>query len=368
MDMNAETFTKLIRDHDQLHNVPYSELKGLVEQYPYCQNLRYLLLKKCAFEDRQDFDNNLQIAATFSNDRKLFFKNIHKKGPVEEKSSPKSFIEEKQDPEIVSDNDSEPINVEIPAAETQVETNIPTSTLDRESEINEENKVDLSTELAAVELNYYDESELENDIEDITEEIDLDYNLIGQESTSSPKTEEPEEEYENVISIEELLELDTLTDIQKPIEKSNKPFEKKTESLTKENQISDPPPKKDKPKKKPPPTPKSSFGSWVKQFQEPEPLEKPAKKRKQKKKQPKKQNHVSKKQKKKQPKKKAKKGLAIAERSLKENKEIVSETLANILASQGSYEKAIEMFEKLSLIFPKKSSYFADQIKKLKKY
>lgn len=51
--------------------------------------------------------------------------------------------------------------------------------------------------------------------------------------------------------------------------------------------------------------------------------------------------------------------------SNKEDKELISETLAKIHAKQGNIKKATEMYEKLKLIFPEKSTYFADQIKKL---
>ena len=52
--------------------------------------------------------------------------------------------------------------------------------------------------------------------------------------------------------------------------------------------------------------------------------------------------------------------------SLKEDPELISETLANIYAEQGYIGKAEKMFKKLSLHFPEKSVYFAAQIKKLK--
>ena len=46
--------------------------------------------------------------------------------------------------------------------------------------------------------------------------------------------------------------------------------------------------------------------------------------------------------------------------------DIVSEPLAKLMASQGHHEEAIKMYEKLSLIFPEKSTFFAGEIDKLK--
>lgn len=56
-----------------------------------------------------------------------------------------------------------------------------------------------------------------------------------------------------------------------------------------------------------------------------------------------------------------------AKESLSEETLPVSETLARIYQSQGNISKAIFVYQQLSLIIPEKKSYFASQIKSLKK-
>ena len=47
--------------------------------------------------------------------------------------------------------------------------------------------------------------------------------------------------------------------------------------------------------------------------------------------------------------------------------EYFTETLARIYIKQGRYSKALEIIQRLSLQFPKKNAYFADQIRFLEK-
>ena len=57
----------------------------------------------------------------------------------------------------------------------------------------------------------------------------------------------------------------------------------------------------------------------------------------------------------------------FAARSVVENEDFYTETYAAICLKQGNVSKAIKIYEKLSLKFPEKSSYFAGLIEKIKK-
>jgi hypothetical protein len=57
--------------------------------------------------------------------------------------------------------------------------------------------------------------------------------------------------------------------------------------------------------------------------------------------------------------------VKVAKSSREDQPGLVTETLARIHIQQGNIDKAIEIYHKLSLNFPEKSSYFAAQIEKL---
>ena len=55
--------------------------------------------------------------------------------------------------------------------------------------------------------------------------------------------------------------------------------------------------------------------------------------------------------------------MQSAKEGLIENNELVTETLARVYLEQGHYDKAILAYKKLSLKYPQKNSFFANQIK-----
>lgn len=57
---------------------------------------------------------------------------------------------------------------------------------------------------------------------------------------------------------------------------------------------------------------------------------------------------------------------AVLEKSTTENDEMITETLAGIYFQQKKLDKALHAYQKLSLKYPEKSTYFASRIKEIK--
>lgn len=81
--MNLENFADYLKYPSRLYQLPYEELKSLTMQYPYCSNFHVLLLIKSKLESHPDLEKNLAKAATYCTDRKFLRKIMKEEAPLQ---------------------------------------------------------------------------------------------------------------------------------------------------------------------------------------------------------------------------------------------------------------------------------------------
>lgn len=332
--MNADSFIQYVKQLSMLYQLPYEELKSLAMEYPYFQNLHLLLALKSKLEDHYDYKKNLARAAAYSVDRAKLYRTLTQ---LENLAVSENFLMHEEFLELQDIS--------------KVEEKLKDLVLIPESE-------DVVMDISSF------------SIPSTSEEIPKPAPpVVNPEPvlTNEPEKEEPSME---TIANEHLEIVDDCIAVAKCIHAFHRRRNHK--------KISIPPPildielKKKELKnylnkanrKKPKPMPKQSFSTWIEQFQ---PAHvKPhlsdlmeAKKREKSKKE---KSQVE------EPEKIASDNFNFfAQKSIQENSAMVSETLAELLVAQMQYRKAIQAYEQLSLIFPKKSSFFAEKIENLKK-
>lgn len=101
--------------YDQLNRFSTSQLEDLTKQYPYQHELQLLLAKKYQLEDNPAFDEQLQIAAIYAQDRELFYSLFNEKQ--------QEFVTEEPVKVVQVESDNEPYvpTVEQPVIEPVAE-------------------------------------------------------------------------------------------------------------------------------------------------------------------------------------------------------------------------------------------------------
>ncbi len=487
--MSPDIFPQYLKDPSLLYRVNYQELKTLVVQYPYCQNLRFLLLIKSQLENNVDADRNLKMAAAYSIDRKKLYQLLQNNYSTSNRNieflneedtlelpvldftngleaDEENILEEKEvildlsteddkvlesieevDNIIQEENELDNILelkenlIEIEETDVEVEDELDEvlNELDLEEEkeiIEEEESIELLNENEEKEIideevinkeniedfienNYEELFDMEDDsleeeedektnseiinekIEKITnslyntnkelDEIEVNINknieekkiipqsikeiLEDKESVKTPEIEDKNKAF-NAIEIEidssineainRLVEQQKQEEIQEELEEQEEIKKEIEERGDIEQELT-----KDEVKEN------ISFTSWLKSVDYRNKEDKEAEKTEEVKSTQKYQKRLMKLIKSRQEQKrkdeeletavKKEKANELATLSIQENDEIISETLAKILIIQGKYDKAIEMYQRLSLKFPEKSTFFASEIDNINK-
>ncbi len=312
--MNREEFIQLMNHPELLDKSSVDEMRELVDEFPYFQSGHLLFLKNLHLLDNIRFPSQLKVSAAHITDREVLYHLLHEKRPettpVEKESEPKTVTPDthqepsREEPMILIDEDQEIIHQELEEIDPK-----------RETKVAEEGSISSPTI----------SSSMVNDL------LNFEYS-VDSEEPSPPDEKEPADEEEKQVKGEQ--------------ESQGKPV---VSNITI--------------------TERFSFAAWLDLVQEKtihDEMETPA---------------VS------SARDKTKDELIdkflssdpkiisseepdeeqedISVPSVTEDDGLISDTLARIYVKQGYYSKAIFAYEKLSLKFPEKSSYFASQIEKI---
>ncbi len=372
--MNLENFHDFLKEPSNLHRVSYAELKSMVAEYPYSANLRLLMLLKSKLEKNQDLGRNMQLAATYVGDRAVLFELLHnpklltalEEGVLETED----FLELKDLTEVqaILENEGEAIKDE----EIALQKPIPSAPKEENwtkglfDGVDEVAAVGVPAVITIDQLlnTVSDDNEVEGDA---STEID---NIVEEEAKTDEEAIRPNQLLfdfvaSNLSGFAGVMENFEVKKILVPLIVEPQPIRKK---IIRKTIVAAP--------KKAEPQPKNSFASWLTQFENDlnRELETPDINNhieEVKSKSVSKELDIEKKLYKKnkdqeeklKPKKRVKEEI---KQSLKLKDEIVSETLAKLLVKQERYDKAIEMYQKLSLKYPERAEIFEAQIEKLK--
>ena len=325
--MNADNFSDFLSSNAQLYHLSYVELETLVLEFPYSQNLHLLLFAKSWLEQHPQADANLRNAALYSTDRQALYAFVQElSGQL---AAPSAQFLMQEDYLELSELPRLPELQELPLLETGT---LPL--FDRPTQPDTEPaNPPIQPRRKAVPPPPSDRTE-------IREKLSRLFLLDETETTApeSPATEQlppiptppkPDQPYAKALqkAIAHRLEkhLPTFPHDSKPADSS---FNVTT------------------------PQPKSTFSSWKKHFSASYVQERLDELRKALRlpKEPLPGDPAD----------------TIAQESIRENQSIATEPLAQVFLRQGQKQKAIEVYERLILIFPEKTAYFAAKIENIK--
>ena len=333
--MNKEVFNKLIQTPAKVDPKHKGDLKQLIDTFPYSANIRLLYLSALINDADVLFEQELKKTAAYITDRSIL-KKLIEPSPTKEDYIIEEVALEVVKEETITEDTSTPANltkVEEPAEETispavdlKTEKESEEKTESEGTSFSPKEEEEQNTEAEAPQkIDELDEliissavnASLSMEIDEIAEEIKSDKNNTNQSEVEGLSGTERSNEVENQTDVpKSFLEWIGGTEVQEikpqldPKEQERIEFRIKAESLIDQFIQNQP---KIKPKT---------------EFYSPE---------------------------------------NMAQKSIEDSEEIVTETLAKVYATQGNIAKAKSIYEQLILNNPEKKSYFASLLEKLGK-
>tara|TARA_R110002049_G_scaffold6899_7_gene41997 strand:- start:1323 stop:2264 length:942 start_codon:yes stop_codon:yes gene_type:complete len=307
--MNKNNFISVIKNPEQIDLAKIEQLKELTRQFPYCTTAQILLTKGLHNEHDIAFEKQLRISAAYAIDRSVLHHLILERPSHSSTPEAISSIGEEVQP---------PVDLEQPSiAPSEIKDTIEgVVEMEEVFEADKTNEIELGSEESTVneekeEIHPFLEREI------LSAAIHSTYLLEAEETNEEEKTEVEEKTTLNPASTNEN-SAHSFGDWLKLMDGQDVVEEKEEAEKI---------------------APKAASKDLVDRFITTSPQIKV--------------------------KKEFYSASNMARLSVKENDDLVTETLANIYAQQGNTEKAISAYEKLALKYPEKRIYFANLIHKL---
>jgi hypothetical protein len=375
--MNAESFVQYLQNPSMLYQASYQELKSLALLYPYCPNIHLLLLQKSYLEGRPEWGQNLHKAAAYSIDRRFLYRQMKQMDAKSPEMDSFLLDEEYLELKSLSELETEMAWLERSAPETEptpstprLDAVLPAGGINEDED--DDFQLDFSLDAAPLQpVEAAPASAPEQPASALHSEE-------GQSRRRRAAISDPAATAELAAAIAAILPVPppappaeppaaqvAATSAARQFASPQLPILKHPVQRTTARSAADISPRPaSSPRPAVAPQPKNTFSSWVEQFQPPHIQDQLSELMEARKKEEAKQR--SKRQKMTDQVASASGLPPSAIKSITENEEIATETLAELLCSQGFQDKAIEMYQRLMLVFPEKSSYFAAKIENLK--
>jgi hypothetical protein len=310
--MNRQLFLQLLEHPDSVSETENIALKKFTEDFPYCQTGRLLFVKHLHSQKSVHYPEQLKIAAAYVSDRKVLYNLIH---------TPLLTSPQRGEEYVLTEDVQEEVSFSKPLREDKAE---------------EESFEQTTAEIIPAKKIIEESTSQEDIIQKRLQEIAA---FKKKEPVPTPppfpiKEEVVVPELKIVLQKEEPRLTETLKEKREEDIKSGKHSFTQWLKTVKKDTVTEPGVMEKKSE------PVSSTDEIITRFIETEPRIIPSKAEF--------YNPVK-----------------MAKQSLEEHDDLVSETLAGIFAEQGNLPKAIEMYRKLMLSNPEKSSFFAARIEKL---